>query len=159
MNATTTIVDLAKDALKHLERTGTTGSTGAPFCRNNGSLEWLNKLVFELHKTSEIGELPPDDWRYYLIWSALSQISESTEEELEDPEPLDHLQPGTWDLLNWISSNIKRLYYCDAALEEYGLEFRTTHDLLELGFLYEYQEVFYRTLQGLYDVLEAEGEE
>ena len=90
-----------------------------------GSPEWITELVYEAH-----GDFLPDDYRYRWIQGALECLSEcdspeDAEEELHAfvyTEAIRHefadseTDVYTVRLLQWLSSNLKRVSYVDDAI-------------------------------------------
>src|SRR5678816_1973872 len=112
--------------------------------REDGSEFWctrddrpaeLHDLIHEAH-----GDMLPDDWRYAFIYAALCDIAEADDpdEAGDDIEP----DPYTFDRLKWLASHLDRPGYCDAAIEEFGLEVKDTVELVGYGQYQEKREVF-----------------
>lgn len=95
--------------------------------------QWVQDICLEAH-----GDMSPDDWRYAFIVESLDALSEN-----DDPEDI-NLEADIYvsELAKWLGSHGHRPGYCDEAMEEEGLSFTTTVDLMQAGQLRETREVF-----------------
>lgn len=106
--------------------------------------------LMDLVRTAH-GDFLPDDWRYEFIRDSLIAISEA--DDLEDivAEP----DVYTSELLDWLSSDIRRPGYVDTATSEFGTPepFDTTK-AIALGQMYEKEEVLHLVLSELEELAE-----
>lgn len=80
----------------------------------DGRPEWVHDLCYAAHS-----DFPPDDYRYALIRSALSTLSE--DEGADDHEFADsEVDTYTAARFQWLASNLKRMEYVDQAQDEFG---------------------------------------
>lgn len=97
----------------------------------------LKELVREAH-----GDFLPDDFRYRTICDALYAFADcGSDQNLDEIR----LEPDIYyhDLLKWLSSNLKRVFYCDEAISEFGLEKVDTMVLITHGQQFEKDEVIF----------------
>lgn len=83
-----------------------------------GRPDWVRDLVYAAHN-----DMLPDDWRFQCIMSACEYIAGSEGDDIEDAQngfADGYVDVYTSSLLAWLSSNLRRLSYCDEALEEFG---------------------------------------
>ena len=98
-----------------------TDDTGMPVSRRgtpiyalaDGAPEWMRDACYACHDG-----ILPDDWRYAFINEAAGALGEA--DELEDV----FLEPDVYheQLLQWLASRLSRSWYCDDALNDYGLD-------------------------------------
>ncbi len=93
----------------------------------------LEELIQNAH-----GDFLPDDFRYETIYSALLAFwdcnSDLDEVNLE-ADIYNH------DLINWLSSSLKRINYCDGAQLEFGIEKVDVITLISYGQQIEKDEI------------------
>ncbi len=75
----------------------------------------------------------PDNHRYEMIVEALEAIVE--EVEFVEP-PIYYAQ-----MTGWLSSHLERLGYCDEAMKEGGGPYTSITDILQAGWMLEFEEV------------------
>lgn len=103
-----TIAELAEKARSYFKLRTRKG--GEQFWTHMGKApEWVQGMVRDAH-----GDLMPDDWRYQFIVDALAAIAEGVDDSEIEADIYNA------DLLRWVSSNLRRISYCDDAAEEYG---------------------------------------
>lgn len=124
-------------------------------CLKDGSPEWIEEAVQSAH-----GDMMPNDWSYRLISHIASSIDEyASDNDIDelrdlDSEIIDRAIPVyTRDQLDWLSSNLERLGYCDQARED-GLvaEDSDMDARIVAGIYLECSEIF----ATLLDALEAQ---
>lgn len=70
----------------------------------------LTNLIYDAHD-----DFAPDDYKYQFIYEALKSLSEHN-----DPDDIQlEADVYTADLLKWVSSNLKRIHYCDEAISTF----------------------------------------
>ncbi len=100
-----------------------------------GSPQELKELTRGAH-----GDFLPDDFRYKTIHDALCafadcHIDDELDEIRVEADIYNH------DLLKWLSSNLKRISYCDGAKAEFGLEDADLMTLITYGQQMEKDEI------------------
>jgi len=95
--------------------------------------EWFRDMVHEAHF-----DLMPNDWSYRIISDAVGAIAEGVERD-------DFTDTGipvyTSDHLQWLSSSLSRMAFCDDALEQFGAP-KDTDMLILWGMVAEYGMVY-----------------
>lgn len=154
-NTETTIYSLAAEMASWFE--SRTRANGDKFLTlRDGHPEWMKQVCFEAHDSPTVGTIMPDDYRYEMINECLDIIAECTnEDELEDAK-WDRLSAPdyTVDLLQWVSSHIRRADFCDAYADEMGERSDLIGQIRD-GYTYELREVFELVVSALNTVLEA----
>ncbi len=140
-----TVEALAAEACSWFEFA--TRSDGESYDRlKDGRPDWVQELVFDAH-----GDFMPDDWRYSCIRSALEFISEGGDDEGEFADAEVDVYTGA--RLQWLSSSLLRLSYCDQAADEYGLDSASEStdlaDRIGMGQYVEACEVFGLVMKSL----------
>ena len=113
-----TIQSVAKDTQQYFERI--TRGEDTITVLTDARPEWLFDAVYSAH-----GEMLPDDWKFAVCESAVDALAESDDADLDD---LAHeFADGEIDVYNgarlqWLSSNLNRVYYVEDAAKEYGTE-------------------------------------
>lgn len=112
---------------------------------------WVADMIREAH-SDHIGDFLPDDRRYLLIRDALDFIEEQGDAasagdcgDFADSA----VDVYTGERLAWLASNLQRLAYCDAALEEFGSRDQIA-DMIGMGQYMEASLVY----ASVFDVLE-----
>ena len=83
----------------------------------------------------------PDDFRYKMIHDILCNMDEDTEED--EIEFLDSLVPiYSDDLLQWVSSNVSRISYCDEYQDEFDGSALKLTEIITGGYFEELQEIY-----------------
>lgn len=119
---------------------------------HDGSPEWVTDLVRHAH-----GDMLPDDYRYQWVMNALECIA-----DCDDPEDAAHEWADgctdiyTGQLLAWLSSNLRRVGYCDDAIRD-GQWFADQGlvDLVSAGQYNELRETFELVWRWLEDSLKS----
>lgn len=124
--------------------------------------EWVQGIVYAAHGKDGSGapEFLPDDYRYTFTREALEYIVESDPDAANDPdyagdmagEFADQTDDYTSDLIAWLGSNLRRVGYCDEALEEFAGASTTPEGVVGLmrqGQYLERREVFQLVLEAL----------
>jgi hypothetical protein len=114
---TQTLDSLASEGYRWFEQ-ATRPNGGESYTRlKDGHPDWLKELVYAAHGN---GEFLPDDWRYEVIQDALERLSDAEGEDLDDlaHEFADDVDVYTGELNAWLSSDLRRQGYCDAAAED-----------------------------------------
>ena len=117
-----TIQDLASQYLEYFEwkRPDDKDKNEYYYVREDAPME-IHTFVRDVH-----GDWLPDSYKYDFIVEALQAISDFTGEEEDIEEILDEIEPDAYDysLLDWLSSNVNRLYYVNlyynSVIEEVG---------------------------------------
>lgn len=114
------------------------------FFLKDGAPCWIADLVHKAH-----GNYLPDDYRYRFTYEALDALS-----TCEDPGDVS-MEPDVYtnQLTGWLHSNANRIYYLNAALQEFG-PFNEGFDLLSAAQLLEKDEVLSIVRQYLEDGIE-----
>jgi hypothetical protein len=142
------IQTLAKEASAYM--TTDTRPNGERFYKTTDNCpDWFSDLVREAH-----GEMMPDDYRYRFISEALDAFADydDTDSALEQIEA----DCYTYNLIEWLGSNLTRQYYTDEALENGAPD---TFAMLYNGQAQEKDEVYRSVLQSLETQLEELTEE
>jgi hypothetical protein len=86
------------------------------YIRGDAPIE-IHTFVRDIH-----GDWLPDSYKYDFIVEALQAISDFTGEEEDIEEILGEIESDVYNhnLLDWISSNVKRQYYIDKEVEDLG---------------------------------------
>lgn len=134
------IKEMAAEALSHFETRERCGERIVVL--KDDAPSWVHQLVRHAHDDME-----PDDWRYLFILKSLSSLERGDFNGSE-------LEPSFYhrSLTSWLTSDGRRVAYCDeareefglggdAASEEYGLDCDTL-ELIQVGQLLELREVF-----------------
>lgn len=118
--------------------------------------EWVSEIVRKCH-----GDMMPDDWRYHMIKTVAYEFCTRSCDNQDDCEELvgeiadDLIDVYNINLLEWLSSDLDRAYYCNEAISE-GL-LSTNADIFErirMGQYKEYEEIAYLMLNAISDVVE-----
>ena len=125
----------AKEFLKYFETKTRAGSGEKIYTLCHHADEDLDNLVREAH-----GNLLPDDFIYETIHEVLCAFADCQSEEDWDEV---RLEPDMYyhGLLKWLSSNLKRIHYCDEAIAEFGLENSDFMDVIAYGQQIEKDEI------------------
>lgn len=113
----------------------------------DGTPKWVRDLVFKAH---ESGQILPNDYRYAYIVESLRLIGEGEE------EPEFEADVYTFDLFAWLASNIRRQYYCDEAIQNYGGELDSIVKIIAQGQIREKEEVHNLVLNFLREFVDTE---
>lgn len=137
------------------------GDTGESYiAHGENAPEWARAITFTAHGN---GDYLPEDYRYRFAYNAASALAYFLGDNPEgDPdEAREYLSPDVYnsDLLQWVSSNLRRASYVDEAVQEYGFPDSGFFQALMIGQLAEREEVFSLVLAGLQEVAEEEGEQ
>lgn len=94
-----------------------------------------DELVDLIHTAH--GDFLPDDFRYEVIHDALCAFA-----DCENPDDV-RVEADIYnhDLLRWLSSNLKRIGYCDEAQTEFGLDKSDVMTLITYGQQIEKNEI------------------
>ena len=88
------------------------------------------------------GDMLPDDFRYKMIHDVLCNMDDD-----DDQDPIDMLESlipiYSSDLLQWVSSNLSRISYCDQYQDEYDGSALKLTEIITGGYFEELQEVYY----------------
>lgn len=149
----TTLQGLAEEARAFFVRD--TRDDGSHYWHaKNDRPAWVQELCYAAHGH---GDMLPDDWRYQFIVDALDALSEN--EDADDARDSLEASIYTHELTEWLGSHGYRPGYCDEALKEYGMDFKDTFSLMQLGQLTEMWEVFDQVRGFLETRLEEDEEE
>lgn len=109
-----------------------------------GCPQWVITVIREAH-----GDFLPDNWRYIFIYEALQALHENDGDEdvARDAYDMDE-EVYTSNLLEWVSSNLQRVGYCDDTFDTYGPPSNLV-ELLQRGRRDERLEVFDQVTLGL----------
>lgn len=137
--ANKTVQELASEAFDCLVKQYRADDGSGYVCVREGSPEWVRDLCFAAH-----GDMPPDDWRYECIQSALECIAESTGPDDEQHGWADdYVDVNNGQLTIWLGSHGSRPDYCDEAMEEYGEPVsKPIMEIIQLGQYTEACEVY-----------------
>jgi hypothetical protein len=125
-----------------------------------GSPEWVTDLARAAHGVDTDGApaLLPDDWRYKTTAEALEFLAELSEYANPDEEADTFAEQAvdvyTFDRIAWLGSNLRRVEYVDAAVEEYGIESRGIVDDIAVGQHAEAREVYELVVEFLQERVE-----
>jgi len=135
----TNISELAAEVLTHFKRGDLeTPGIGRIFIHADDCPQWIIDMCHDAH-----GDMMPDDWRYEFIGDALTSLSdESVDSDESFGEWLDNAYIHYHEHLAWLSSRNDRMYYCDDAVKEYGMESSNMDTRIKLGMDTELREVF-----------------
>lgn len=137
------IKELAAEALSHFE---TRERYGEEILVLKGDApSWVHQLVRHAHD-----DMVSDDWRYLFILKSLSSLERGDFVGSE-------LEPSfyTRSLNSWLTSDGRRVAYCDEAREEFGLDCDTLEPI-QVGQLLELREVFSLVKEYLEDRAQTE---
>ncbi len=142
------IADKAAEFLDHFQCIKVDRSEEEIYTLKDQAPPSLKDLVREAH-----GDFLPDDFRYETIQDALCALSDG----LEDLDEV-RLEADIYhhDLLKWLSSNLKRIAYCDEAKEEFGLQEVDLMTLITYGQLREKEEILASVRESLIQICEEE---
>ena len=147
----TTVQALASEMLSWFE-TKTRESGKRYISLKDGHPDWMQDVCREAHDSSTVGMILPDDHRYQMIVECLSAISEADGAEALSDAAYDLTAPDyTHEVLEWLASSNRRHLFCDAHLEEAGLDTEgfDTFGLIADGYRYEMREVYDLVLHAL----------
>jgi hypothetical protein len=139
------ITELATQYLNYMELK--TRANGDKFyCLKDGAPANLGDLCYAAH-----GDFMPNHYIFEYIYQSLILISESESDSEIDLDELEHrIEPDIYhsDLLNWLSSNLNRIFYCDEELINYS-ECNSIMDIIASGQMREKRNIFSIVLKNL----------
>ena len=97
------------------------------------------------------GDMLPDDFRYKMIHDILCNMVDDDDDE----DPIDMLESlipiYSSNLLQWVSSNLIRISYCDQYQDEFDGSALKLTEIITGGYFEELQEVYYLIVEWLND--------
>jgi len=119
-------------------------------CLQDNAPDWAQDVCREAHDSPIAGLFMPDDYRYELINICLEKIAEcDSEDELNDAPYNIEAPVYTYDLLQWLASDIHRPSFVDAHREEMGTTNNDIMGQIRDGYWMELQEVFVLLISAL----------
>ena len=130
------IAKKVKEFLKYFQITTRPGNDlDKIYTTYNHADEALDELVRKAH-----GDLLPDDFCYEIIYEALYAFADCTSDD-ELYEVTLEADIYYHQLLKWLSSNLKRIDYCNEARAEFGLQDTDLMTLVTYGQQMEKDEI------------------
>jgi hypothetical protein len=130
---------IAAEAVRQYRLTEDAGGKRATTLKESAPL-WLRSAIDEL-----AGHMPADDWLYHMSRRACQLIAEAeTDIHINDIADafVGSADTHISDLLDWLSSHIKRMDYCDRAINESKISKLTMIYIIRRGQGLELGEIF-----------------
>lgn len=120
--------------------------------------EWLRDLIQFAHSDGDGDAMLPDDYRYEMIYDALTLCEEAeSDEDLQDRIAEIEAPIYNAELIRYLGSHGWRPGYCDEAAKEYGGDAGTLIDRIMLGYVHEAQLVAQLVRAHLDEIVAAQA--
>lgn len=112
--------------------------------------KWIKEMIHDAH-----GDFMPDDIKYQFIIDALRDLSDCL---CEDQDEIISEYLHQWcegyiynnERTAWLASNLRRGYYVDEMVAEFGGDYTNIFDVINLGIIKEQQEVYSSIINALF---------